>query len=118
MLCPDPDVAAAITSRRPLWSVNGPAVAALPDLLAPVDLPKWSAAVGELREEMRAVLRRAGYEAGPSDANWLLVDAPGLRDRLARAAICVRDCASFGMPGTVRIAVPPPEGLARLEAAL
>jgi len=30
----------------------------------------------------------------------------------------VRDCASFGLPGTVRIAVPPPEGLERLDAAL
>ena len=47
----------------------------------------------------------------------MLVDAPGLRDRLAAHAIAVRDCASFGLPGTVRIAVPDDRGLARLEAA-
>jgi histidinol-phosphate aminotransferase/threonine-phosphate decarboxylase len=48
----------------------------------------------------------------------VLVEAPGLRDRLARSAIAARDCASFGWPGVVRIAVPDENGLARLEAAL
>ena len=54
----------------------------------------------------------------PSQANWVLVRAPGLREQLAAAAICVRDCASFGLPGTVRIAVPDPAGLLRLRRAL
>lgn len=118
VLCPDGGTAGAIRRRRPAWSVNGPAVAALPDLLAAVDLRKWAAAVAELREDLRDLLVRAGYQPRPSDANWLLVDAPDLRARLARAAICVRDCSSFGLAGTVRLAVPGPEGLARLEAAL
>lgn len=118
ILCPDGASAAALRARRPGWPVNGPALSALPDLLAPVDLAKWSAAVSELRDGLREVLQRAGYHCRPSDANWLLVDGPDLRDKLARAAICVRDCTSFGLPGTVRIAVPDPTGLERLEAAL
>ncbi len=118
VLCPDADSASAIRARRPGWSVNGPAAAALPDLLAPVDLAAWSKAVSDLRRDLDSVLRAAGYRPRASDANWLLVDAPGLRDRLARAAICVRDCTSFGLAATVRIAVPGPDGLARLEAAL
>lgn len=118
VICPDADRAVAIRERRPAWSVNGPAVAALPDLLAPVDLPKWAGAVAELRRELESILARAGYRPRPSDANWVLVDGPDLRERLARSAICVRDCSSFGMAGTVRIAVPDPDGLARLEAAL
>lgn len=118
VITPDAGGASAVRALRPGWSVNGPAAAALPDLLEPVDLPKWSAAVAELRRDMEVVLRRAGYPPRPSDANWLLVDAPELRDHLARSAICVRDCTSFGMPGTVRLAVPGPDGLARLEAAL
>lgn len=118
VVCPNADAAHHLRRRRPAWSVNGPAAAALSDLLAPVDLPKWAVAVAELRRDLESVLHRAGYQPRPSDANWLLVDAPGLRDHLARAAICVRDCSSFGLPGTVRIAVPDPDGLERLEAAL
>jgi histidinol-phosphate/aromatic aminotransferase/cobyric acid decarboxylase-like protein len=118
VICPDADTAVALRRRRPRWAVNGPAVEALPDLLEPVDLPKWAVAVAALRGELRATLEAAGYAARPSDANWLLVDDPELRERLARKAICVRDCASFGMPGTVRIAVPGSEGLRRLRDAL
>ena len=118
VICPDPSTAADLRSLRPQWAINGPAVAALPELLAAVDLPKWAAAVADLRADLRAVLERAGYRAEASEANWLLVDAPELRAKLARAAICVRDCASFGRPGTVRIAVPDSDGLERLEAAL
>ncbi len=64
------------------------------------------------------MLLAAGHDPHPSDANWVLVEAPGLRERLATRGIAVRDCASFGLPGTVRIAVPGEAGLARLEAAL
>jgi histidinol-phosphate/aromatic aminotransferase/cobyric acid decarboxylase-like protein len=54
-----------------------------------------------------------------SDANYVLCQrAAGLRDRLARQGVLVRDCASFGLPGTVRVAVPDEAGLARLEEAL
>ncbi len=48
----------------------------------------------------------------------MLVEAPGLRARLIPEGIVVRDCTSFGMPTTVRIAVPTPGGLERLDAAL
>ena len=94
-------------------SVNGLAAAALPDLLAAVDLPGWAAAVGRPAGRAGRRARAApGLDPQPSDANWVLVDAAGLRDRLAARAILVRDCASFGLPGTVRIAVPDDDGLA------
>ena len=56
----------------------------------------------------------------PSDAPWVLVaGAPeGLRDALARQAVVVRDCGSFGLANHVRIAVPDGSGLERLDAAL
>jgi histidinol-phosphate/aromatic aminotransferase/cobyric acid decarboxylase-like protein len=46
------------------------------------------------------------------------VRAPGLRGRLAPVGIVVRDCASFGLPEHVRLAVPDDAGLARLAGAL
>ena len=55
---------------------------------------------------------------GLLQARARLVDAPGLRARLAPRGVLVRDCASFGMPGWVRIAVPDAAGLERLRSAL
>ena len=118
LLCPEPDTAARIRARQPRWALNGLAAASVPALLALADLPAWAAEVAGLRDRLARLLRSAGLEPRPSDANWLLVDAPGLRDQLAAHAIAVRDCSSFGMAGTVRIAVPDDQGLSRLEAAL
>ena len=118
VLCPDTDTARAVRRQRPRWSVNGVAASALPDLLSTVDLPAWASEVKRLRARLAMILQGAGYEPRSSDANWLLVDAPSLKVRLAASAICVRDCGSFGWPGTVRIAVPDDAGLDRLAAAL
>ncbi|HVA04647.1 MAG TPA: aminotransferase class I/II-fold pyridoxal phosphate-dependent enzyme [Acidimicrobiales bacterium] len=104
--------------HQPMWSVNSLAVTALPDLLAAVELPTWTARVQTLRGQLAALLRAHGYEPQPSDANWVLVAAPGLRADLVTHGIVVRDCTSFGMPDVVRIAVPAPSGLERLERAL
>ncbi len=104
--------------RQPAWSVNSLAAAALPDLLDTVDLPGWSVAVAALRTQLVCELEAHGLPTRPSDANWVLVDRPGLRDLLAPEGIAVRDCASFGMPAVTRIAVPDAEGLARLVQAL
>jgi len=104
--------------HQPEWSLNGLAAAALPDLLDRVDLPAWAAAVAGLRAQLVTVLRDAGLDPEPSDANYVLVRAPGLRDRLAPHGVLVRDCTSFGLPDHVRIAVPDAAGLARLSDVL
>ena len=114
----DEDLIARLARRQPRWAVNGLACEALPELLGTVDLRRWAGELCGLREELAATLRAAGFEPEPSDANWLLVTAPGLRERLAARAILVRDCTSFGLPGTVRIAVPNRPGLARLRESL
>jgi histidinol-phosphate/aromatic aminotransferase/cobyric acid decarboxylase-like protein len=118
VLCPSDDLADRLVERQPQWALNGLAAAALPTLLDQVDLPAWAAAIRRLRDALMTVLQTAGYQPRASQANWVLVDAPRLRDQLAEHAILVRDCASFGLPGTVRVAVPDAAGLARLEAAL
>jgi histidinol-phosphate/aromatic aminotransferase/cobyric acid decarboxylase-like protein len=104
-------------AAQPAWSVNGLVCAALPSMLDVLDLPGAARAIASLRADLVDVLRAAGFEPRPSDAPWVLVDAP-LRDRLAPHGIVVRDCASFGMPGVTRIAVPGALGLERLEEAL
>jgi threonine-phosphate decarboxylase len=117
VLAPDTGFAERVRRRQPAWSVGGLACALVPELLAVADLPGWSAAVAELRAGLVGVLD--GFDVSAADAPWVLVRAAGdLRDRLARRAILVRDCASFGMPDVVRIAVPDESGLERLRAAL
>lgn len=118
VLSGDPEQIRRLRAAQPAWSVNGLAAAALPGLLERCDLPGWAAAVARARDELVALLRSYGFEPEPSDSPWVLVRAPGLRTRLARRGVLVRDCASFGLPEHVRVAVPGPAVLARLEEAL
>ena len=115
----DPDLVARLGERQPAWSVNGLAAGALPELLATADLPRWTGEIAALRRDLVDLLARHGLDPGPSDANYVLCrTAPGLRERLAPHGVVVRDCASFGLPGQARIAVPTADGLTRLAEAL
>ncbi|HEX4655113.1 MAG TPA: aminotransferase class I/II-fold pyridoxal phosphate-dependent enzyme [Mycobacteriales bacterium] len=117
-LLADPELVRRCRARQPTWSVNGLACAALPDLLDGVDLLGWARGVARLRADLVTVLARHDLHARPSEVNWVLVEAPGLRERLARCGVLVRDCSSFGLPGVARIAVPDSAGLTRLDTAL
>ena len=114
----DTGLVGRLRRRQPQWSVNGLVASALPELLETVDLGAWAAEIRVRRADLEAVLRRHGFAPRPSDANWLLIDAPGLRARLGPLGVLVRDCASFGLPGVVRVAVPGSDGLVRLDQAL
>jgi histidinol-phosphate/aromatic aminotransferase/cobyric acid decarboxylase-like protein len=118
VLCPDEATAEALRGAQAAWPVGSLALAALPELLEMADLEGWAARVGSLRAELANLLEGHGLAWRPSCANWLLVEAPSLRQRLARHAIAVRDCASFGLEGVVRVAVPNEAGLERLGRAL
>ncbi len=110
---------AAVRRAQPAWSVSGLVCEALPDLLATVDLAVWSREIARLRHDLVAVLAAHDLHVEAADAPWVLVTGAGsLRDRLAPLGVVVRDCTSFGLPGTVRLAVPDDEGRARLAAAL
>jgi histidinol-phosphate/aromatic aminotransferase/cobyric acid decarboxylase-like protein len=113
-----PSFVAALHAHQPEWSLNGLAADSLPDLLAQLDLEHDAALIRDLRAQLADLLSTHGLVARPSDANWLLVDAPGLRETLAPTGVIVRDCASFGLDGVARIAVPNESGLARLAEAL
>ena len=103
---------------QPRWSVNGLVCEALPSLLAGADLGGWSRAGAALRVRLVDVLTSSGLVCRPGVANWVLVEAPGLRERLIPHGVVIRDCASFGLPGVMRIAVPDAAGLERVERAL
>jgi threonine-phosphate decarboxylase len=118
VLAADVDLVERLRRRQARWSVNGLAAATIPELVAGADLPTWAKEIARLRDDLAAVLAAHGLRSRPSDANWLLVDAPGLREELAPHGVLVRDCASFGMAGVVRIAVPDEQGLDLLAAAL
>lgn len=118
VLAPDAQLVGLLQDRQPAWALNGLAAAALGDLLDRTDLAGWARIIAGLRADLVEVLRRFGLEPQPSDANFVLVRAPGLRRRLAPHGVLVRDCTSFGLADHVRIAVPDDAGLARLAWAL
>jgi histidinol-phosphate/aromatic aminotransferase/cobyric acid decarboxylase-like protein len=115
----DPVVIEELEARQPHWAVGGLEVALLPELLAAADLAGWATEIATLRRALVELLDRHGLVPGRSDANFVLCDAPpGFRDKLLAQGIVVRDCASFGLPTKVRVAVPNHEGIERLSVAL
>lgn len=109
---------AQFAGHQPHWSVSALSLACVPDLLEQADLEGWSARIARLRRELVELLAEHGFAAQAADAPWVVVRAPGLRERLAPLGVLVRDCASFGLPGMVRIAVPDDDGVATLRGAL
>jgi len=119
VLAPDADLLDRFRRHQPAWAVSSLACALLPELLDRADLPRWCATIATLRSRLVDVLGDAGCVARHGEAPWVLVPEAGeLRQHLARAAVLVRDCSSFGLVDTVRIAVPDAPGLRRLAAAL
>ncbi|HTU36792.1 MAG TPA: aminotransferase class I/II-fold pyridoxal phosphate-dependent enzyme [Acidimicrobiales bacterium] len=114
----DPHLIGRVRARQAAWSVSGLAAAALPELLDAVDLLRWCEGITTLRHALVGLLSAHGLRVRPSDANWVLVEHGGLRAALAPHGVVVRDCASFGLPGVTRIAVPSEAGLCRLDEAL
>ena len=105
------------------WSVNAAAQAAgIAALADPGHVERGRAAARAGREYLRRQLARLGLPCTASAANFLLVrvgDAAAIRMRLLREhRVCVRDCASFGLPEHVRIGVRRMENCRRLAGAL
>jgi len=67
---------------------------------------------------LRCAFERNGRVGHPSAANYLTVSAPDALEHFAHRDIAVRDCASFGLAGQIRVAAPPPAQLAAVLAAV
>ncbi|MEX2626845.1 MAG: aminotransferase class I/II-fold pyridoxal phosphate-dependent enzyme [Ilumatobacteraceae bacterium] len=118
-IAPTIDDAAAIAHDQPEWSVGPVALAALGDLLDQEDLTATAARLGEHRGRFADELTALGYRVRPGVAPWLLLDgAAGLRELLVEHRVVVRDCTSYGLPGTHRLALPAPAALDQVLAAL
>lgn len=119
VVAPDHDLVERLGQRQVRWSVGSVALAAVPVLLATASLEAWAREIRLLRRQLVDLLAGAGLRPVARDAPWVLVEqATWIREPLARRGVLVRDCTSFGLPGTVRMAVPGPDGLARLAQAV
>lgn len=114
----DPEIIDSCAQHQPHWSVSTLALGLLPDLLESADLPSWSRSIAGARNDLVALLESHGLSVDAADAPWVLIHEPELRSRLAPHGVLVRDCASFGLAGVARMAVPDSEGLAVVERAL
>ncbi|HLH26496.1 MAG TPA: histidinol-phosphate transaminase [Chloroflexota bacterium] len=114
-----PAVARALQWAQPPWSVNAVAQAAgLAALAAGDHVTRGRALAREATAYLAKGLRALGLEALPSAANFFLVAVPDgseVASALRAAGIYVRDCASFGLPGYLRLAARP---LAECDALL
>ena len=93
-------------------------------LAALEDVEHWQRAIVVVREERAFLSRELGKRSvtfPPSQANFLLVkvaDAPGVRERLLRGGLAVRDGAGVGFPGHLRISIGRREANERLLRVL
>jgi threonine-phosphate decarboxylase len=106
----DPDLIARMEVIRPPWSVN--TFAEEFAVLAFRNYPLLEESRRKIREErewLEKQLRDLALPVLPSAANFLLVPLDGPASRLAACllirGILVRDCTSFGLPDSIRIAV-------------
>ncbi len=121
-LAAQPEVIDGARALQHAWSVN--AVAQAAGLAALADEAHLAAACEVIREGkayLCAELGALGLAVSPSATNFLLVkvgDGAGVRRALLRRGLAVRDCASFGLPEHIRVAVRRQPECARLIEAL
>ncbi|MSQ13454.1 MAG: histidinol-phosphate aminotransferase family protein [Dehalococcoidia bacterium] len=104
-----PELLREMARYQPSWSVNGFAqTAGVVALREDPYLQVARAAVQESKAYLRNRLGSAGLRVVMGAANFLLVDvgdARAVRRRLLEQRLCVRDCASFGLPRYIRIGI-------------
>ena len=106
----DPDVVARLYRRQPEWSVSAPAQDAGTACLARIDYfqESWDN-TRLITSNLADRLKQSGYGVFPTHANFSLVKigddstVKHLAEFLWKRLILVRDCASFGLEGMIRI---------------
>jgi histidinol-phosphate aminotransferase len=102
------ELAGRLEASRPPWMTNAIAEAAgIAAVRANLFVEESRALLRVDRDELAAALTDIGLAPLPSTAYFLTFPVPdsgALRRRLLAKGVLVRDCASFGMPGFVRVA--------------
>ncbi|MCJ7795061.1 MAG: histidinol-phosphate aminotransferase family protein [Methanoregulaceae archaeon] len=106
----EPDLIARMEAMRPPWSVNACAESfALQAFSHYHELEESRNFIKRERAWLHEHLSALGLSCSPSSANFLLIDtaepAGILCEKLQAVDILVRDCTSFGLPTTIRVAV-------------
>lgn len=119
VIAPTDHHAARFRAQQPEWAVNGIALAAVEPMLDRTDLAELHRTLTVHRGLLVEALRERGLAARDTDASWILVDAAGhLVEPLFEQRILVRELGNYGLPGSLRVAVPNEAGLERLTSAL
>jgi histidinol-phosphate aminotransferase len=104
-----PEITGALSRVRPPWNVNAAAQAAgLAALEDDEHVRRGREVAAEARRYLQRELGSLGLQVVPSAANFILVRAgngAAFRSSLMERGVCLRDCASFGLPAHVRIGV-------------
>ncbi len=119
----DPGVVAYLERVRPAFNVNRLAQAAAVAAVDDVEHVERSRAVNaDGKRYLGREFKRLGLAAVPTQANFILVGYEGrterLFEKLLERGIIVRDGASLGYPGHVRVTIGTPEQNRALVAAL
>jgi len=106
----DPALIEKIETARSPWCVNAYAEAyAMEAFLHMDDLAVSRDAISKERTLLASGLEALNMRCTPSRANYILADCgmnvAGLCEMLAGKGILVRDCTSFGLPTSIRVAV-------------
>jgi threonine-phosphate decarboxylase len=106
----DPDLIRRVETIRPPWSVNSTAEQFAIRAFGMFDeLEQSRSRINREREWLVSALHEFPLKVHPSDTNFLLLTLPydvtALCADLASEGILVRDCHSFGLPDSIRIAV-------------
>ena len=115
-------LAQRLGAQLPPWNVNSLAQRA--GSVALQESEYRTTTLARLAAESQAffqALRRAGLCVLPSRTHFYLLavgDGPAVRQKLLARRLLVRDCASFGLPGFIRVATRPGEDWQQLLQAL
>lgn len=115
--------ARALDALAPSWPLGAHGEALLRAWTEPV-VQRWLASSRATLRTWKALQEQVcnglGWQVRPGCANFFVATAPGLAaalPALRAQGISLRDCASFGLPGHVRLSVQPPAAQDALSAA-